>query len=669
MQRNRFISLLLILALTLPLIPAVWAAETTAPTEETEQTTAPTEETQPQTEPAQTEVPTAVTAAFLCQPEGLTLTVFTDPKDASTILASKEDDPRIYSLFPGRYFYTAQCDGFAPVMDGVVEIPESKDPVFFDVRLEALPEDPDHYTVTFDPNGGTCAVTSAVVAIDGPIGPLPIPSREGFTFAGWYPADCNCDPVQSGTRIHADQVLTAQWARTENDGVSVTFDPNGGQLPQALLTAQAQAVNSGSSLSVYDFDAVSLSPRDSRQTMAVGADGRALGSELTVPAGGLLIDSRADPVTGRPTEGTAFVEAIPDGSYIGFDYESRILSVYDSRDGLLAHHCYVTAGTLYGPLPTPTREGYTFIGWYTAPVGGTPISEQTAFSGSQSPTLYAHWRSACSHVYTSQRLEATCQAPPTVRYTCSKCGDSFDISMGQGWSQWSESRPWGIPEGQLETREEYRCQYRQTTQSEQSTLPGWQMYETESVWGSYGPWSDWSLTPAETTDSLQADTAPLYRYHCFVCGNCQARNPYPGACGCGGEGSTYRELWSIVPYADCGGEPLPESERYLAASGLPDGDVWYFSAGNLNDTALGTLDANGESPVIRLGYRTRTRSKTTRFHFCRWSDWSDWSGEAPVPSSTLRVESRTLYRAYSGPLGAHTYEDGVCTLCGERQPQ
>jgi len=669
MQRKHFISLLLILALAVPLIPSVWAAETTAPAQTTEPTQASTEETQAETEPTQVTEPTAVTAAFLCQPKELTLTIFTDPKDATTILASKQDDPRIYSLFPGQYFYTATCDGYAPVMDGVLEITESRDPLFFDIVLEAIPEepDPDHYTVTFDPCSGTCAVTAARVKPDGPVGPLPIPSREGYTFAGWYQGTCYCDPVQEDTLIHSDQVLLAQWAKTENDGVAVTFEPNGGSLPQPLFTAQALQVNTGSSLSVYDWSGASVSAKDSRLTMAVASDGRAMGAELTVPQGGLLIDSRTDPATGRPTAGTAFVESIPDGAYIGFDYETRTICVYDSRDGLLANHCRVTAGRPYGPLPTPTREGYTFTGWYTSPLGGSPVIGQTIYSGADSPVLYAHWQSACSHVYTSQRQEATCQKPLSLRYSCSNCGDAFEISLGQGWSQWSSTRLWNIPQTLLETRTEYRYQCRETTESEKSTLPGWQLYATQPGWSSYGPWSGWSLTPAAGTDAIQVDTAPMYRYRCFICAWCHARSPYPGACGCAASGSTCQELWSPVPYAQCPASAVPEHASYLATTSLPGGQIWYFAAGNLNDTALGTPDANGESPVIYLGYRTRSRVKTTRYHFCRWGSWSDWSTEAPANSSSVRTESRTVYRSYSGPLGAHTYEDGVCTVCGGKE--
>ncbi len=40
-------------------------------------------------------------------------------------------------------------------------------------------------------------------------------------------------------------------------------------------------------------------------------------------------------------------------------------------------------------LPTATREGYTFEGWFTAPEGGRQVTAGTAFD--RSTTVYAHW--------------------------------------------------------------------------------------------------------------------------------------------------------------------------------------------------------------------------------------------------------------------------------------
>ena len=40
-------------------------------------------------------------------------------------------------------------------------------------------------------------------------------------------------------------------------------------------------------------------------------------------------------------------------------------------------------------LPTPTRDGYTFDGWFTAESGGTQVTTSTVFEAAG--TIYAHW--------------------------------------------------------------------------------------------------------------------------------------------------------------------------------------------------------------------------------------------------------------------------------------
>lgn len=51
----------------------------------------------------------------------------------------------------------------------------------------------------------------------------------------------------------------------------------------------------------------------------------------------------------------------------------------------------VTIGKTYGTLPTPTRTGYRFDGWYTKEIGGTKVTETTYVGTNPPATLYAHW--------------------------------------------------------------------------------------------------------------------------------------------------------------------------------------------------------------------------------------------------------------------------------------
>lgn len=51
----------------------------------------------------------------------------------------------------------------------------------------------------------------------------------------------------------------------------------------------------------------------------------------------------------------------------------------------------VIGGKTYGTLPTPTRKGYTFAGWYTAKSGGSRISNNSVVRVTKDQTLYARW--------------------------------------------------------------------------------------------------------------------------------------------------------------------------------------------------------------------------------------------------------------------------------------
>ena len=83
----------------------------------------------------------------------------------------------------------------------------------------------------------------------------------------------------------------------------------------------------------------------------------------------------------------------------------------------------VTYSTAYGTLPTPTRDGYSFDGWYTAATGETKVTASTTVTAIGNHTLYAHW--TCKHNTSEVRnaKDATCT---TEGYTgdtyCTTCG-------------------------------------------------------------------------------------------------------------------------------------------------------------------------------------------------------------------------------------------------------
>lgn len=76
----------------------------------------------------------------------------------------------------------------------------------------------------------------------------------------------------------------------------------------------------------------------------------------------------------------------------------------------------VTYGSTYGTLPTPTRSGYSFSGWYTAQSSGSLISASTTVTNSSNHTLYAHWSPLSYTVYFNANSGSVSTSNKSVTY-------------------------------------------------------------------------------------------------------------------------------------------------------------------------------------------------------------------------------------------------------------
>lgn len=91
-------------------------------------------------------------------------------------------------------------------------------------------------TITFDANDGSgdSIFDVQVTDSDGRLEALPdlIPTREGYTFLGWYTAASNGEEVTLSTTFQADTTVYARWASNDTpsgNGVhTITFNANGG---------------------------------------------------------------------------------------------------------------------------------------------------------------------------------------------------------------------------------------------------------------------------------------------------------------------------------------------------------------------------------------------------------------------------------------------------------
>jgi uncharacterized repeat protein (TIGR02543 family) len=79
------------------------------------------------------------------------------------------------------------------------------------------------YTITFNSNGGT-TISDIEDATELPT-PLPTPTKEGYTFVGWYYDIAFTQIATAGDTIESDVTLYAKW---QLNTYTITFNSNGG---------------------------------------------------------------------------------------------------------------------------------------------------------------------------------------------------------------------------------------------------------------------------------------------------------------------------------------------------------------------------------------------------------------------------------------------------------
>ena len=229
------------------------------------------------------------------------------------------------------------------------------------------------HTLSFDVNGGDIATQPADQMLDaGDLAVEPTdPTRAGYTFAGWRTAPTGgalwflptITPMPAN-----DVILYASWM--PNPTVSVSFDVNGGDV--ATQPAD-QSIPAGG---------YATKPTDPTRTGYTF-----LGWSTVQDGSGGLWDFTTDTVPFQPSV-TLYAQwtAVSATTYtLSFDVNGGDVTTQPA-DQMLG------VGDLAVVPTDPTRAGYTFTGWRTAPTGGTlwflpTITPMPA----NDVTLYASW--------------------------------------------------------------------------------------------------------------------------------------------------------------------------------------------------------------------------------------------------------------------------------------
>ena len=220
------------------------------------------------------------------------------------------------------------------------------------------------YTITFSSQGGsTPSPSSKVVTFGQNYATLPISDRTGYVFDGWW-----TETNGSGTQIFEDaevtitsnQTLYANWIGRK---YTVTFDCQGGSDPSPASKSVTYAQQYGTL------------PTVSRENhVFAGWWTRVNGTGTQVQASTIVSIS---------SDRTLYAKWIP-----------QYIVTFDSRAGSTPDPVRktVTYGQTHGTLPSVTRVGYVFEGWWTGENGaGGGISDSTDVSITSNLTLYANW--------------------------------------------------------------------------------------------------------------------------------------------------------------------------------------------------------------------------------------------------------------------------------------
>jgi uncharacterized repeat protein (TIGR02543 family) len=209
------------------------------------------------------------------------------------------------------------------------------------------------FSVTFDSQGGSSVAGRSAVP-GSAVGALPVPTRAGHAFDGWFTAPTGGTQVTAATMVTAHVTWYAHWTAVTH---TVAFK---------------------------------------------GWDGKAIGAAQAVAHGSAAVAPSAPPRTGHTFAGwdTEFSSVVSDltvtATYklnthtVKLDANGGRVSGKSSASGKRNH------GQPLGALAKPARSGHDFLGWYTGKAGGKQVSAATKVA--KDVTYYAHWKASSATV-------------------------------------------------------------------------------------------------------------------------------------------------------------------------------------------------------------------------------------------------------------------------------
>ena len=284
------------------------------------------------------------------------------------------------------------------------------------------------YTITFNTNGGNGTnVNEKEVTYNSKYGKLPIPTRTGYIFVGWFTEDGIQVTEDTDVEILQHSTLVAHW---QPKTYTVEFITNGGSISQnskevvfdtqfgALPVPVKQGFTfvgwfSNSSLTngiyedtIYNQEITKLYAKYAAQTFTLTVDpsGGSYSRSTSVKLESNQAYDLASPsypgyvhswtvVSGNATvSGNRLVMGTTNCT-VRANWSPRPIKVsFNPMTGSVSQSStYVIYGSTYGSLPVPYKEGYFFSGWFADDHNHEKIEETSGVTIGDDHTLYAHW--------------------------------------------------------------------------------------------------------------------------------------------------------------------------------------------------------------------------------------------------------------------------------------
>lgn len=256
------------------------------------------------------------------------------------------------------------------------------------------------YTVTFDSNGGT-TVSSQTVEKDGVVKEPSNPTKNGYSFGGWYIDLGRNEKYNFSEKVTKDFTLTAKWDKTGDEKeFTVTFGGDG-------VTSKTQKVIEGQKLekpadptrtgykflgwyngsAKYDFDSVVTG--DVKLTAKWEAEEKQE-EKPTKPTNGSSSNNTQKPTTDpKPVNPTPTPEV------------KKYTVKFDTKGGSAVASQTVEEGASATKPTDPTRNGYVFDGWT---LNGSIYNFGAVNSDI---TVVANWKEVLTFTYSVEGLMGT----------------------------------------------------------------------------------------------------------------------------------------------------------------------------------------------------------------------------------------------------------------------